>query len=56
MDAADLKLFAAMAPLGGISRAAQELHTVQSDVTARIQSLEQELARSCLSDMPAASR
>ena len=43
MDAADLKIFEAVARLGGMSRAAGELHTVQSNVTARIRALEQEL-------------
>ncbi len=43
MDASDLKVFEAVARLGGISRAALELHTVQSNVTARVRSLEQEL-------------
>jgi DNA-binding transcriptional LysR family regulator len=43
MDASDLKVFEAVARLGGIGRAAQELNTVQSNVTARVQSLEQEL-------------
>jgi LysR family transcriptional regulator, cell division regulator len=43
MDASDLKVFAAVARLGGIGRAALELNTVQSNVTARVRSLEQEL-------------
>jgi DNA-binding transcriptional LysR family regulator len=43
MDASDLKLFEAVARLGGIGRAALELNTVQSNVTARVRSLEQEL-------------
>ena len=43
MDAADLKVFEAVARLGGIGRAALELNTVQSNVTARVRSLEQEL-------------
>ncbi len=43
MDAADLRIFATVARSGGISRAALDLHTVQSNVTARIRSLEQEL-------------
>jgi DNA-binding transcriptional LysR family regulator len=43
MDASDLKVFEAVARHGGISRAAKELHTVQSNVTTRIRSLEQEL-------------
>jgi DNA-binding transcriptional LysR family regulator len=43
MDASDLRIFEAVARLGGMNRAAAELHTVQSNVTARIQLLEQEL-------------
>jgi DNA-binding transcriptional LysR family regulator len=43
MDAGDLRVFEAVARLGGMSRAAEELHTVQSNVTARIRSLEEEL-------------
>lgn len=43
MDAADLRVFEAVARLGGMSRAASELNTVQSNVTARIRSLEDEL-------------
>ncbi|MGH6921736.1 MAG: LysR substrate-binding domain-containing protein, partial [Geminicoccaceae bacterium] len=43
MDAADLRVFEAAARLGGMSRAAAELNTVQSNVTARIRQLEDEL-------------
>jgi LysR family transcriptional regulator, cell division regulator len=43
MDASDLKMFEVVARLGGIGRAALELNTVQSNVTARVRSLEQEL-------------
>jgi len=43
MDAADLRVFEAVARLGGMSRAAAELNTVQSNVTARIRGLEHEL-------------
>ncbi|MBI2158662.1 MAG: LysR family transcriptional regulator [Candidatus Rokubacteria bacterium] len=43
MDAADLRIFEAVARLGGMNRAAAELHTVQSNVTARIRLLEDEL-------------
>ncbi len=43
MDAADLKIFEAVARLGAMNRAASELHTVQSNVTARIRALEEEL-------------
>jgi DNA-binding transcriptional LysR family regulator len=43
MDAGDLKVFAAVARLGGMNRAAVELHTVQSNVTARVQALEADI-------------
>jgi DNA-binding transcriptional LysR family regulator len=43
MDAADLRVFEAVARLGGMNRAAGELNTVQSNVTARIRALEEEL-------------
>jgi DNA-binding transcriptional LysR family regulator len=43
MDTGDLRVFEAIARLGGMSRAASELHTVQSNVTARIRVLEDEL-------------
>lgn len=40
MDIADLRVFEAVARLGGMGRAAAELNTVQSAVTARIRALE----------------
>lgn len=43
MDIADLRVFEAVSRLGSMNRAAQELHTVQSNVTARIRALEDEL-------------
>jgi LysR family transcriptional regulator, cell division regulator len=43
MDAGDLAVFAAVARAGGITRAAQTLNTVQSNVTQRIRLLEAEL-------------
>src|ERR1700759_254312 len=43
MDVADLKVFEAVARHGCMNRAALELHTVQSNVTARIRSLEREI-------------
>lgn len=43
MDVIDLRTFEAVARLGGMSRAAAELNTVQSNVTARIRLLEQDL-------------
>jgi LysR family transcriptional regulator, cell division regulator len=44
MDAADLRIFESVARNGSMNRAALELHTVQSNVTARIRLLEEELA------------
>jgi LysR family transcriptional regulator, cell division regulator len=43
MDSHDLVMFKAVADHGGITRAAEHLHCVQSNVTARIRNLEQEL-------------
>jgi len=43
MDAGNLRIFEAVARRGGMNRAAQELNTVQSNVTARIRQLEDEL-------------
>src|SRR5437763_13207106 len=43
MDAGDLRVFEAVARLGSMNRAAAELNTVQSNVTARIRLLEDEL-------------
>lgn len=43
MDSSDLRVFEAVARLGGMNRAAQDLHTVQSNVTARIRQLEDSL-------------
>ena len=43
MDAADLRVFEAVLRLGSMGRAAEDLHTVQSNVTARIRHLEDEL-------------
>ena len=43
MDAGDLAIFAAAAQAGGITKAAETLHTVQSNVTQRIRRLEAEL-------------
>jgi DNA-binding transcriptional LysR family regulator len=40
MDIADLKVFEAVARLGGMNRAAVELNTVQSNITARVKALE----------------
>lgn len=43
MDASALKIFEVVARLGGMNRAAQELNTVQSNVTRRVRLLEDEL-------------
>nr|WP_082708501.1 LysR substrate-binding domain-containing protein [Marinobacterium profundum] len=43
MDISDLQVFKAVVDNGGISRAAEQLHRVPSNVTARIQKLEQTL-------------
>lgn len=43
MDAADLRVFQSVAGTGSMNRAAIELNTVQSNVTARIKALEDEL-------------
>jgi DNA-binding transcriptional LysR family regulator len=43
MDAADLRLFAAVARTGGIGKAALVLNTVQPNVTARLKALEDRL-------------
>jgi DNA-binding transcriptional LysR family regulator len=43
MDASDLAVFAAVARAGGITKAAQILNTVQSNVTQRVHLLEDEL-------------
>lgn len=42
MDAAALRVFEAVARLDGMGRAAAELNTVQSNVTARIRQLERD--------------
>src|SRR5262245_54663226 len=43
MDVADLKVFEAVSRQGSMNRAAAELNTVQSNVTARVRALEDEL-------------
>jgi LysR family transcriptional regulator, cell division regulator len=43
MDSSNLRVFEAVARLGSITAASHELHTVQSNVTARIRALENEL-------------
>jgi DNA-binding transcriptional LysR family regulator len=49
MDASDLRVFETVARLGGMNRAAAALNTVQSNVTARIRALEQELGTALFS-------
>jgi DNA-binding transcriptional LysR family regulator len=46
MDVSDLRMFEAVARLGTMKRAAEELNTVQSNVTARIRALEDDLGMS----------
>ena len=41
MESSDLRVFEAVARLGSITGASEELHTVQSNVTARIRLLEE---------------
>jgi DNA-binding transcriptional LysR family regulator len=43
MDLVDLRVFEAVARLGSMSRASEHLHTVQSNVTARIRNMEEDL-------------
>ncbi|MEU5852941.1 LysR family transcriptional regulator [Saccharopolyspora shandongensis] len=43
MELSDLRAFVAVARTGGITRAAAELHTVQSSISARVAGLEREL-------------
>ncbi|MDR3099140.1 MAG: LysR family transcriptional regulator [Paraburkholderia sp.] len=43
MDLTDLKTFEAVARLGSMNKAAAELNTVQSNITARIRALEEDL-------------
>lgn len=45
MDLSDLRIFSAVARCGAITKAAAELNTVQSNVTARIKLLEEELGK-----------
>jgi DNA-binding transcriptional LysR family regulator len=43
MDLSDLRIFAAVVRAGGVTRAAERLHRVQSNVTTRIRQLEEDL-------------
>lgn len=43
MDLADLRIFQTVVREGGVTRAAEKLHRVQSNITTRIKQLEQEL-------------
>ena len=45
MNLADLRVFKAVVDFGGVSKAATQVHRVQSNLTARIQHLEQDLGR-----------
>src|SRR5215471_3308293 len=43
MDLAELRIFRAVVEEGGVTRAAERLHRVQSNVTTRVRQLEEEL-------------
>src|ERR1700744_127491 len=43
MDVSDLRMFESVARLGSMKRAAEHLNTVQSNITARIRALEEDL-------------
>src|SRR5215831_1005236 len=43
MDLSGLRIFSAVVRQGGVTRAAEQLHRVQSNVTTRIRQLEDEL-------------
>src|SRR5262245_63565922 len=43
MDLADLQIFRSVVHAGGVTRAAEQLHRVQSNVTTRVRQLESEL-------------
>ncbi|WP_394777275.1 LysR substrate-binding domain-containing protein [Undibacterium sp.] len=43
MDLSELKIFQAVAATGSVSRAAEQLHRVQSNVTTRLQQLEEKI-------------
>src|SRR5262245_52629208 len=43
MDLGDLRIFRAVAQAGGVTRAAERLHRVQSNITTRVRQLEEDL-------------
>jgi DNA-binding transcriptional LysR family regulator len=43
MDLVDLQIFRSVVHAGGVTRAAEQLHRVQSNVTTRVRQLEAEL-------------
>src|SRR3954452_24670991 len=43
MDLSDLRIFSAVVREGGVTRAAERLHRVQSNVTTRLRQLEEDL-------------
>lgn len=43
MDLSDLRIFSTVVRHGGVTRAAERLHRVQSNVTTRIRQLEEDL-------------
>ena len=52
MDIAELRVFEAVARVGGMGRAALELNTVQSNITARIKALEADIGRALFERRP----
>jgi len=54
VELSDLLTFSTVARLGGITRAADELNTVQSNVTQRVKALEARSAPPCSSGTAAA--
>jgi LysR family transcriptional regulator, cell division regulator len=49
MELSDLVTFSTVARTGGVTRAADELNTVQSNITQRVKALEAEIGVPCLS-------
>ena len=43
MDLSDLRIFVTVVEQGGVTRAAERLHRVQSNITTRIRQLEHDL-------------
>jgi DNA-binding transcriptional LysR family regulator len=47
MDLSDLRMFRTIIEAGSVTRAAEHLHTVQSNVTTRLRQLEEDLGTPC---------